>query len=75
MPSIPVASIDTVASGGTPALTATGQPGQTYNVLSSPTLVNWTAIGTMTLDATDSGQFTDPAGTSLPNSYYRLQGQ
>ena len=54
---------------------AVGQPGQTYNVLSSQDLVNWTVIGTITLDATGSGQVTDPASSSLPNSYYRLQGQ
>jgi hypothetical protein len=56
-------------------LTATGQPGQTFNVLSSQDLVQWTIIGTITLDVTGSGQFTDPASTSLPNCWYRLQGQ
>ena len=64
-----------LASGGTVSLTTTGQPGQTYNVLASQDRVTWTLIGTMTLDATGSGQFTDLAGTSLPSNFYRLQGQ
>jgi hypothetical protein len=64
------------ASAGAPiTLSGTGQPGQTYNVLSSQDLVTWTPIGTMTLDATGAGQFTDPASTSLPNCFYRLQGE
>ena len=56
-------------------LSATGEPGQTYNVLSTQDFVTWIFIGTMTLDASGSGQFTDPASTSLPSCYYRLQGQ
>ena len=64
------------ASAGAPiTLSGTGQPGQTYNVLSSQDLVTWTPIGTMTLDATGAGQFTDPASPSLPNCFYRLQAQ
>ena len=59
-----------------PTLSATGQPGQTYNVLSSQDFVTWIFIGTVTLDASGSGQFTDPAGsTSRPICVYRLQGQ
>ncbi len=49
-----------------------GQPGQTYNILASPDLKTWTIIGTMTLDATGSGQFTDPEGASGPSRLYRL---
>src|ERR1019366_7487959 len=64
------------ASAGAPiTLCGTGQPGQRYNVLSSQDLVSWTPIGTMTLDATGAGQFTDPASPSLPNCFYRLQAQ
>jgi hypothetical protein len=62
-------------AGGPVILIGTGQPSLTYNVLSSQDLVAWTLIGTMTFDATGSGQFTDPAGASLPNCVYRLQGQ
>jgi hypothetical protein len=62
-------------AGNSVVLSVIGQPGQTYNVLSSQDLVNWTAIGTITLDATGPDQFTDPAGTSRPNCIYCLQGQ
>ncbi len=54
-------------------LRATGQPGQVYGVFASPDLKAWTMIGTLTLNASGSGQFTDPAGTSLPSRMYRLQ--
>jgi hypothetical protein len=63
------------AAGGSVGLSIVGQPGQTYNVLSSQDLTTWALIGTVTLDANGSSAFTDPAGTSLPCSYYRLQGQ
>jgi hypothetical protein len=63
------------AAGGAVGLSILGQPGQTYNVLSSQDLTAWALIGTVTLDANCSCVFTDPAGTSLPFSYYRLQGQ
>ena len=56
-------------------LSATGQPGQTYNVLASQDLKTWTLIGILTLDATGSGQFTDPAGNSRPTCMYYLKGQ
>jgi len=62
------------APGGSLVLTGTGQPGQTYDVLSSQNLVTWVFIGTMTLDGSGSGQFTDPVGTGRPNCVYRLQG-
>jgi hypothetical protein len=63
------------AAGGSVVLSGTGQPGQTYNVLSSQDLVNWIFIGMVTFDASGSGQFTDPVGTGRPNCVYRLQGQ
>jgi hypothetical protein len=56
-------------------LSATGQPRQAYNVLWSQDLKTWALIGTLTLDATGAGDFTDPAGTDRQSSYYRLQGQ
>ena len=68
----PTLQIQTGADGAV-VLSVTGQPGQTYNVLSSQDLAAWTPIGTVTLDASGSSQFTDPAGTSQPNRMYRLQ--
>jgi hypothetical protein len=62
-------------AGNSVVLSVIGQPGQTYNVLSSQNLTAWTLIGTVTLDATGGCQFTDPAGTSRPNCMYCLQGQ
>ena len=51
-----------------------GIAGQTYTIASSSNLVTWTVIGAVTLDATGSGQFSDPAGTSRPRCFYMIQG-
>jgi len=56
-------------------LDATGDPGQTYNIQSSPDLKTWTPIGAMTLDATGCCQFTNSAGASGTKGFYRLLGQ
>ncbi len=63
------------SAGGPMVLSATGQAAQTYIVLSSQNLTTWTAVGTMTLDAAGSGQFTDPTGNSRPHCMYRLLAQ
>ena len=68
----PTLQINTSAAGSV-VLSVVGQPGQTYNVLSSQDLAAWITIGTVTLDATGSSQFTDPAGSSRPNCMYCLQ--
>lgn len=62
-------------AGGPVILSGTGQPGQTYDVLSSQDYKSWTVIGTVTLDSTGYFDFTDPAGDSRPNCIYRLRGQ
>jgi hypothetical protein len=54
-------------------LNVTGLAGQVVNVLRSQDLSTWTAIGSLTLDDTGSGQFTDPGSTGRPISYYRVQ--
>lgn len=54
-------------------LSAAGQPGQTYNVLCSQDFQTWNLIGTLTLDASGLGQFTDLAAGSRPVGLYRLQ--
>ena len=61
--------------GGSVLLIGTGQPGKTYNVLSSQDFVTWTPIGTMTFSATGLGQFIVPASTAVPNHVYQLQEQ
>jgi hypothetical protein len=69
-----LAALDALAQ--TPfTLFADGPPGQTFSVQASLDLVKWTVIGTMTLDETGVGEFTDPASSTLPNCYYRLQSQ
>jgi hypothetical protein len=63
------------AAGDSVVLSVKGQPGQTYDVMSSQDFAAWTHIGEVTLDANGSCEFTDPASPSLPHCYYRLQGQ
>jgi len=62
-------------TGGPVILTGRGQSGQSYDVQCSQDLQTWSLIGTMTLDASGSGHFTDPAGAGRAKSFYRLQGQ
>ena len=61
------------APGGVIALSGTGQPGQTYNVLCSEDVKAWTVLGTVTADTSGSFQFSDPAASSRPIRMYRLQ--
>lgn len=63
------------AAGNPVVLSGTGQSGQTYNVLRSQDLRTWTVIGSATINAGGSFTFTDPAGSSHPKSFYRLQGR
>jgi hypothetical protein len=59
--------------GGPVVLSGIGQAGQRYNVLRSEDFTAWTAIGTVTTDASGSFAFTDPAGSRRPRCLYRLQ--
>ena len=63
------------AAGGLVALSAVGPAGQTYTLQRSQDLQNWSVVGTMTLNESGQGRFTDFPGTSLARSFYRLQGQ
>jgi hypothetical protein len=51
-----------------------GEPGQIYNIQSSPDLQTWTQIGTTTLDAIGNSQVTNSMGVG-PIGFYRLHGQ
>jgi hypothetical protein len=61
--------------GASIVLTATGDPGQAFDVLRSPDLKTWARIGTLTLDATGAGSFGDLTPGKQAIGYYRLQGQ
>jgi hypothetical protein len=70
MPGVPTVQVG-AASAGQFNLTLSGLIGQAYNVEASPDLVTWTVIGTVTLDATGSLNFTDPNAADFPQRYYR----
>ena len=50
-----------------------GQPGMTYSVLTSTNLRIWTSIGSLTVDNTGAGEFTDPSTATASVRYYRVQ--
>jgi hypothetical protein len=54
-------------------LTGTGPAGYQYDVLAGSSCTNWTAVGSVTVDATGSLQFTDPASATNSIRYYRLR--
>jgi hypothetical protein len=57
----------------TMVLSIAGPPGQSYSVLGSEDLQTWTILGSVTLDASGSAQFSDSDGISHPARMYRLQ--
>ena len=63
------------SAGGPVILSGTGQAGQTYNVLCSQNLKDWTVLGAVTIDAGGAFTFTDFASNTRPSGIYRLQGQ
>jgi hypothetical protein len=69
----PPALIPARDANGQLTLTATGQPGQTYDVMASQNFSTWTVIGTVTLNSGGSVQFSDPANGSAGNRSYRLR--
>ena len=54
-------------------LTVTGQIGHTYEILATQTFTAWTVIGTVTVGARGSMDFTDTNAASFPNRFYRMQ--
>ena len=81
LPAPPVLNIQlpTLGSGqgqGAPAfatLSISGQAYQACTILSSTDLKTWTPIGSVTLDSTGAGQFTDMSNTPKPCCMYRVQ--
>ena len=54
-------------------LTGTAPIGHTYNIQASEDSINWTTIGTVTMDGTGSFQFIDWGSIYFPDRVYRLQ--
>jgi hypothetical protein len=69
----PIITLSRVVSGGSVTLDATGPQGQSYSVLRSPDLHTWTVIGSLTLNSSGSGQFTDPKKNTGGRFFYRLR--
>ena len=72
MPVIPaaLASVTTARRG---VLTVRGLAGQRHNILATQNFTNWTVIGTVTLSASGSVNFTDPNAASFSRRFYRTQ--
>ncbi len=61
------------APAGSFIVTVTGPAGLTCDIQASPDLVAWTVIGTVTLDATGSLDFTDTNAVNFPQRFYRTE--
>jgi hypothetical protein len=58
-------------SGGQFVLTVSGTTSQTYDIEATQDFTTWTVIGTVTLDASGSLDFTDTNSASYPQRFYR----
>jgi hypothetical protein len=63
----------TVNSAKQVILTGNGPAGYQYAVEATQDLANWTVVGNVTMDATDSFQFVDPTPANGPGRGYRLR--
>ena len=68
-PSIEMSSLP----DGAQVLDVFGTPGRSYDILSSQSLVNWTLIGTKTLDPNGTFAFVDFTLGNPPFPFYRLR--
>ena len=60
-----------VATTGETVLTVTGQIGHTYDIEATADFTAWTVLGTVTLGAGASLDFTDTNAASFPQRFYR----
>lgn len=67
---VPTVQVRT-ASAGQFAMTVSGLIGQTYEIEATQDFITWTVIGTVTLDASGSVDFTDTNSASFPQRFYR----
>ena len=56
------------------ALTLTGTVGHTYNIQATQDFQTWTIIGTVTVGASGTLNFTDTNAASFSRRFYRTQG-
>jgi hypothetical protein len=63
-----------LATGGQFILTVTGPVGHMYDILATQDFKTWTVIGTVTVGAGGSLNFTDTNAASFPRRYYRTRG-
>jgi hypothetical protein len=62
-----------VKPDGQVVLTVTGALGRTYDIEATQDITAWIVIGTVTLDASPSLEFSDPDAANFPNRFYRLR--
>ena len=71
--SAPTRPMIRTAPAGQFVLTVSGLIGQTYEVEATQDLATWSAIGTVTLGASGSSDFTDTNAASFPQRFYRTR--
>jgi len=60
-------------SGGLFVLTVSGTSGHAYEIQATQDFTDWTVIGTVTLDASGSLDFTDTNAAGFPQRFYRTR--
>jgi hypothetical protein len=60
-------------SDGQFTLNVSGTAGHTYAIEATEDLMTWTIIGTVTLDAGGSLDFTDTDAANYPQRFYRIR--
>ena len=62
------------APAGQFILSVFGVTGKSYDIQATQDLLAWTVIGTMTIDASGSQDFTDTNAANFPQRFYRTSG-
>jgi hypothetical protein len=62
-----------ITATGQVVLTLNGLAGHTYDIQATPNFLAWTVIGTVTLGANGSLEFTDTNAASFPKRFYRTR--
>jgi hypothetical protein len=72
MPGVPTVQLR-AAPAGQFVLTVSGLIGRAYDILATQDFSAWAVIGTVTLDASGSLNFTDTNAANFPRRFYRTQ--